>query len=404
MRIFHLLDHSLPLHSGYSFRTHSILKEQQARGWQTRQITSTKQDEDKNSTFTVDGVTYERSAVSGGWRQQLPVFSQFAVAYDLQRCAAPLIEEFAPDVLHAHSSALNGLAGLRLSRQFALPLVYELRAFWEDAAVNHGTTTEGSARYRATRMLETHVTRKAAAVTTICDGIKLDLIGRGIMPEKIAVIPNAVNVDQFDHTSVPDPALAARLGLAGKTVLGFIGSFYAYEGLDLLISAFPQILQRYPDVQLLLVGGGYQDQALKEQVALLGLEKQVVFTGRVPHEEVATYYDLMDVLVYPRHSMRLTETVTPLKPLEAMAQGRLLIASDVGGHKELIEDGVTGSLFKAGDVDDLARTACDLLDNRSSWPARVAAGRSFVERERNWAASVARYDAVYRAVMQKKAG
>ena len=307
------------------------------------------------------------------------MFNQLAVSRDLAACAVPLVQDFAPQILHAHSSSLNGLAGITLARRFKLPLVYELRAFWEDAAVDHGTTTEGSARYRATRMLETHVLRKADAVTTICHGIRQDLIGRGIPPEKITVIPNAVDVDAFDHTSKPDTATADRLGITGKTVLGFIGSFYAYEGLDLLIAALPKILANVNDACLLLVGGGYQDAALRAQVQQLGLTDKVIFTGRVPHEQVSTYYDLIDVLVYPRHSMRLTETVTPLKPLEAMAQGRLLIASDVGGHKELIEDGVTGSLFRAGDADDLAATACDLLSDRSNWPARISAGRHFVE-------------------------
>jgi len=113
------------------------------------------------------------------------------------------------------------------------------------------------------------------------------------------------------------------------------------------LEALPELLKQAPDVRVLLVGGGPQDQALKEQARVLNIADQVVFTGRVPHAEVNRYYDLMDVLVYPRLSMRLTELVTPLKPLEAMAQGRLFIASNVGGHRELIRDGETGVLFRA---------------------------------------------------------
>jgi glycosyltransferase involved in cell wall biosynthesis len=93
--------------------------------------------------------------------------------------------------------------------------------------------------------------------------------------------------------------------------------------------------------------------------------------------------------------MRLTELVTPLKPLEAMAQGRLLVASDVGGHRELIRDGETGMLFRAGDADDLTRSVLQLLGMHERWPQLRAAGRLFVETERTWAASVARYRNVY---------
>ncbi len=395
MRILHLLDHSLPLHSGYSFRTHNILNAQRARGWTTAQITSTKQDSDKNSPHTVDDITYQRSEELPSFKRRLPAVHQFAVADDLAHAAGNLVESFKPDVIQAHSSALNGLAGLRVARRFGLPFVYELRAFWEDAAVDHGSTTEGSLRYRATRMLETHVVRKADAVTTICDGIRQDLIGRGIPPEKITVIPNAVNIEKFEVSRGKDAGFANSLGLADATVIGFIGSFYAYEGLDLLIEAFPAILDTHANARLLLVGGGFQDDALRAQVDKLGLTDKVVFTGRVPHEDVNRYYDLIDVLAYPRHSMRLTELVTPLKPLESMAQGRLLVASDVGGHKELIKDGETGSLFQAGSAPDLARSVNELLARPEHWPARIAAGRTFVENERNWNKSVSNYEAVY---------
>ena len=141
----------------------------------------------------------------------------------------------------------------------------------------------------------------------------------------------------------------------------------------------------------LLVGGGPQDAALKAQAQQLGVADKVVFTGRVPHAEVQRYYDLVDVLCYPRHSMRLTELVTPLKPLEAMAQGRLLVASNVGGHQELIRHGETGLLFQAGSAEALTSAVLDLLARREQWPVLRAAGRRFVEAERNWAASASAF-------------
>ena len=306
-------------------------------------------------------------------------------------------------MLHAHSPVLNAIPALRVGRRLGLPVVYEVRAFWEDAAVDHGTTHEGSARYRLTRSLETWALKRADHVTTICEGLRSDIVGRGVPAERVTVIPNAVDIEAFDPGGTPDEALKAELGLAGCTVVGFIGSFYAYEGLDLLLDALPRIVRTLPDVRLLLVGGGPQEQALREQAARLGLESSVVFTGRVPHAEVQRYYDLIDVLAYPRHSMRLTELVTPLKPLEAMAQGRLLVASDVGGHRELIRDGETGMLFRAGSADSLAETIVQLLAKREYWPELRLAGRRFVEQERNWAASVARYHDVYGGLLGEPA-
>ena len=176
------------------------------------------------------------------------------------------------------------------------------------------------------------------------------------------------------------------------------------ETLDLLLDAFPALLEKRPELRLLLVGGGPQDANLKAQAQRLGVADKLIFTGRVPHSEVSRYYDQIDLLVYPRHSMRLTELVTPLKPLEAMAQGRLFVASDVGGHRELIRDGETGTLFKAGSADALAEAVLDMLDHRERWPAMRAAGRHFVEDVRNWKNSVANYAAVYRRLANKVTG
>ncbi len=178
-------------------------------------------------------------------------------------------------------------------------------------------------------------------------------------------------------------------------MLGFIGSFFAYEGLALLLKALPLLLRHNASIRVLLVGGGRQEDELKRLTQELGVKNEVVFAGRVPHADVHRYYDLIDVLVYPRLPMRLTDLVTPLKPLEAMAQGRLLVASDVGGHRELIQDDRNGVLFRAGDAQALAKAVIDLLDHPQRWPHLRAAAREFVERDRNWTKSVAQYQNVY---------
>jgi PEP-CTERM/exosortase A-associated glycosyltransferase len=310
-----------------------------------------------------------------------------------------VIDTEKPDLLHAHSPARNGLAALRAGKRHGLPVVYECRAFWEDAAVDHGTSSEGGLRYRMTRALETRVFRAANAVTTICEGLRQEIISRGVSEQKITVIPNGVDVDSFHYSEPADAELVRLLGLAGKTVIGFIGSFYAYEGIPLMLEALPAIAEKNKSVIFLLVGGGPEEELIKRKIEELGLQDKVIVTGRVPHEEVHRYYSVVDVFTYPRLSMRLTDLVTPLKPLEAMAQGRLVVASDVGGHRELIEDGKTGVLFKADDAASLASAVCKLLDNRHEWQDLREAGRKFVEQERSWQASVGRYVDVYNRLL-----
>ncbi len=394
-RILHILDHSIPLHSGYTFRTLSILREQRKLGWETVHLTTPKHVGCDLPEEDVDGWHFYRTLVAPAGSFRLPGLREIALMRQVEKRLQEVVDRTRPDILHAHSPVLNAIPALRVGRRYGIPVVYEVRAFWEDAAVDHGTTREGSLRYRLTRQLETYALKHADHVFTICEGLRSDIAARGVPGTKITVISNAVDIDSFDPGGKPDAALKEKLGLAGSTVIGFIGSFYAYEGLDLLVESLPLVLARRPDVKVLLVGGGPQDGALKEQVARLALQDKVVFTGRVPHDEVQRYYDLVDVLAYPRHSMRLTELVTPLKPLEAMAQGRLLVASDVGGHKELIRHGETGMLFKAGSAQALTDTVINLLAQEARWPDIKRAGRSFVEDERNWARSVANYQPVY---------
>ncbi len=393
-RILHVLDHSLPLHSGYTFRTEAILRHQRALGWHTSHLTSARQG-GAGGEHLVDGWHFYRTRDLNTWWTRLPLLRQLGVVMGLSRRLQQVALRERPDVLHAHSPGLNALAALRVGRALGIPVVYEIRAFWEDAAADHGTSPHGGLRYRLTRALDNYLLARVDAVTTICEGLRADLVARGVPAAKVTVIPNAVDLEQFGAAAPSGGMLAHQLGLTGKLVIGFIGSFYAYEGLDLLIAALPKMLASVPSLHLLLVGGGPQEEALRVRIEQLGLGQRVTLTGRIDHARIAEYYALIDIMVYPRLPMRLTDLVTPLKPLEAMAQYRLVVASDVGGHRELIEDGKTGLLFRAGDADALAVQVVRLLRQADSWPMMRLQARSFVEQQRNWPASVARYRAVY---------
>ncbi|AYO79774.1 TIGR04063 family PEP-CTERM/XrtA system glycosyltransferase [Sphingobium yanoikuyae] len=396
-RILHVLDHSLPMHSGYTFRTRAILRAQLAKGWDVRGLTGRRHVAAGPQEELVDGLHFHRTPgeAAGGnallreWRD----ISAHADAID------SLVRQWRPDIIHAHSPVLNAMAAQRVARRHGIPLIYEIRAFWEDAAVGNGTGTEGSPRYWLTRQLETHAVRAADAVAVICEGLRSDLVARGIDSAKITVSPNGVDLDQFGAPVPRDPVLTAKLGLEGADVVGFIGSFYDYEGLDDLIAAMPRLVRARPRAKLLLVGGGPMEQALRDQALASPFTDHIVFVGRVPHDQVEHYYAQVDVLAYPRKAMRLTDLVTPLKPLEAMAQGRLVAASSVGGHRELIEDGVTGTLFAPDDPAAIAQALAGMFADRDFWNERRIVARDFVERERNWSSNILRYEPVYQRLL-----
>jgi glycogen synthase len=190
-RVLHVLDHSLPLHSGYTFRTRAILKAQQADGLEVQAITGLRHRAGGPDREEVEGLTFHRTRGAPGLARE---WGEIAA---LTNAIGALVAKWRPDVIHAHSPALCGLAGLRAARRHGLPLVYEIRAFWEDAAVGNGTGREGSVKYRLTRGLENRVVAGADAVMTICHGLRDDLIARGFPGGRIGVMPNGVNLTLF---------------------------------------------------------------------------------------------------------------------------------------------------------------------------------------------------------------
>ena len=191
MRVLHILDHSIPLHSGYTFRTAALLREQRALGWETFHLTSPKQGATEAASELVDGFHFFRSPVDTGPFSSIPIGREVSMMNTLARRIEEIACQIRPSIIHAHSPVLNVMPALSVGRKLGIPVVYEIRAFWEDAAVDHGTTRQGSLRYRATRGLETRAIQRADHVFTICEGLHADILARGISCNKVTVIPNA---------------------------------------------------------------------------------------------------------------------------------------------------------------------------------------------------------------------
>jgi PEP-CTERM/exosortase A-associated glycosyltransferase len=391
MTILHILDHSIPVFSGYSFRSRSIVRFQERLGLRPVVLTSPKQGNGSDGVETIEGLSYYRT---GGSRGRLPFVRELGLMARLARRIAAVARAERAHLLHAHSPLLNGIPTLWAGRRLGLPVVYEARAFWEDAAVDHGTFREGSLRYRISRALETLLFWKADGIVTICEGMRREVVRRGVAPERVTVVENGVDVDWF----APHPRaeeLAARLGLDGGPIFGFIGSFYHYEGLRFLMAALPELLRRMPQARLLLVGGGPDEPTLRATARAFG--SSVIFAGQVPHAEIREYYSVIDVLLCPRRRMRLTELVTPLKPLEAMAMALPVLVSDVGGLAELVQHGVTGLTFPAESREGLVEQATRIGSDADLRKRLGERARAYVAEERTWARAVAKHPDLYAA-------
>ena len=241
-RILHVLDHSLPEQSGYASRSHAILSSLAAMGLEVEALTSPKQGKSPAAFDDIESIRYWRTCTNAS-EIESDVVSQIQTILSVRKGVHRYCRERGADLIHAHSPCLNGLAAITRNR----PLVYEMRSSWEDAAVSSGITTEGSLRYMLSRALETWVVRRAQAVTVICDGLKRELIGRGIPEAKISVVPNALPAHMFDLSAQSQSAVRVRFGLNDRRVIGFFGSFFEWEGVGSLIQAMTKITAAVPD-------------------------------------------------------------------------------------------------------------------------------------------------------------
>lgn len=364
-------------------------------GYAVAGITSDKQGNVEKDREIVEGLTFYRTNVWSEYLKSLPILNQVETVYGLKRRLSTIVKEFKPDIIHAHSPSLTALAAKFVAKKYNIPLIYEVRAFWEDAAVDHGTHRVSSLRYRVTRWLDTYLFQTIDSIVTICEGLRQDILDRGVDTDKVTVVPNAVDSRPFVADLERAKELRKELQLDDKIVLGFIGSFYQYEGLIFLLDALKLCVKRFANVRLILAGGGPEEANIKHRIKALKLEEHVILIGRVEHDQISTLYQLFDVCVYPRHKIRLTDIVTPLKPLEAMAHNCVVLASDVGGHLELIDDQVTGILFKAGSKEDLAKKLEYIVSQPELRANMIRNGAKFVERERNWQLNIKKYQALY---------
>jgi len=388
LRVLHVQDHTVPEMSGYAFRSRYLVENQARLGIRPEVVSSARHRNFESLVEEPAGFPIHRTPWPGGILDRLqlavPFWRERVLTRTLARRVIEVGRAFQPQIIHAHSPIFDGQAALRAGRALGVPVVYEIRAFWEDDAVDKQKFREGSFVYRQVRRIETDVCRRADAVVTICEGLKNDLCDRGIDEDKIVVVQNGVDGDRFCPQE-PDQALRRRLGLDGATVAGFVGSFFHYEGLPLFVEAAAEVRKTHPELTLLLVGGGEDEERVRAAVQNAGVEDMVVMTGRVPHEEVGGHYSLMDVLVYPRLSRRITELATPLKPLEAFAMEKAVIGSDVGGIRELLRDIPAGRLFRAGSVPELSQALRDWLSVPESERALEATrSRELVRTRHAW--------------------
>ena len=397
-RVLHLVNDALPTASaGYTIRTHEIVRAQQAIGLDPHVVTR----------IRLPGDPGHAGWPAPGHPGRHPVPPPAALAHPHPRrpsrrpgpgMAARLTEQLKPSVLHAASNYANAVIALAIGKSHGLPVVYEVRGFWEDTWLSRHPDSEkmaASELYQLNRDLETRCMLAADLVVTLGEAMREEIVARGVPADKVLIVPNAVS-EEFLQPLPDARRLRSQLGIKpDEHVIGEVSSLVPHEGIGTLLQATRLLKDRGLPVRALIVGDGPERAALQRQAADLGLGEAAIFTGRVPATKVREFHALLDVFVVPRTPDRVCQLVTPLKPVEAMASGLCVVTSEVKALAEIIKPDVTGALTIPEDPVALADTLELLVGSPDIRRKLGDNAREWVARDRTWARNAARYRDAY---------
>ncbi|MDJ0351357.1 glycosyltransferase family 4 protein [Pseudarthrobacter sp. PH31-O2] len=402
-RVLHLLTNSLPhTESGYAQRSHSIMVAQQEEGWDVLAVTRIGYPVQIGklsaaSIDVVDGVRY---------RRLLPARLAAKLDARLQQQAEELLRlalEFRPSVLHTTTHFVNGLVVRAVAEALDIPWVYEVRGQLADTwASTRGPAARESEKYRLFQQREAELMAAADLVVTLGEVMKDNIVAAGIPNERIIITPNAIG-GQFLEEPVEPSAARRELGLPEQgQYIGTVSSLVPYEGIDDLIAAFGLLAPSNPDLRLLIVGDGASLPSLKQLARRSGFDDRIIFTGRVPRDKARLFHQALDVFVVPRRDLDVTRSVTPLKPVEALACARPVVASRLEALQEIVTDGTNGLLAAAGDPRDLAAKLEWLLDSEEFRARLGQAGRQGVLESRTWRANALSLAGAYEHLLEAR--
>ena len=397
--VLHLVKESRPYFSnGFTSRSHQNFKAEQQAGWTPVVLTEpgfprSVVGGDVEAVEVYDGIEHRRldtgvdysKVPADRWQE------------DFAWLAYQQVRRIRPDVIHVSSGRRGfetALVALALKGKTGIPVVYEVRSFFEANWTPNLELEESGEIFRRRMEVETRCMQAADHVLTLGAAMRDEIVSRGIPAEKVSLVPNAVNLENF-RPAPRNAALAERYGLTMPT-FGYVSNMdHRREGQELLIEAAALLKAQGVQAQCVLVGGGGRVGTLQGLAARYGVEDRVVFTGPVDHTEIADLYGLIDVFVVPRIRERAAVYVTPLKPFEAMAMERPVLVSDLPALTEIVAAPERGHTFAAEDVHSLARAVAGLLEDPDERARLGRAGRAWIETERQWRHNGPRYAEVF---------
>jgi len=401
-KVFYLLHNRLPYNSGgYATRSHGLLTGVSEFGWIMNGVSRLGYPEDKMpekksiAMDTVENIDYHRLSNANIGLGKLPL-KEYLEAY--AKSLLEIAQKERPSIIHAASNYMNGVVGNYVAKCLNIPFVYEVRGLWEITRISRQPEWEDTEYYQLMVKMETEAAQGANKVFTLTEALKAELVKRGVNKEKIHLLPNGVISDRFEPLE-KNEILSKKLNINDKTVIGFIGSFAQYEGIEYIVDAIELLVNKgRTNIVGLMVGDGAVWEEMVARVKEKKLDEYFIFTGRIPHDKVEEYYSLVDIAPLPRKGLPVCEMVSPLKPFEAMAMEKVVLSSNVDALAEIVQHNYNGYLFEKDNIEDLAVKIEILADDPELRRKLGRQAREWVVKERDWKIISKRLDDVYKVL------
>lgn len=407
----------LDYQNGYTIRTHELCRAQVNLGFDVSVVGQMGFVEthglDKWSQ-NKDGVEY--LAFAGSLRNEIPL-DQW-VRQSVENLVT-VVRNKRPAVIHAHSDFLNALIASEVAERFNVPIVYEVRGFWEETLLtnlsqrNKWPSVEDHVNrhglpeaYTLRRQIEQRVRDRADAIVTLDEAMADQIRRSGAEEQKIVISPNSLRLpDQSENGLQREEmkSLRVKLGFPDDAIIvGIASSLVPYEGVEVLIDAVSVLQNKNPNttLALLIVGDGVARQELEKRAKKADL-RHTLFTGQIPHESVSQYVALLDIAVFPRISTPVTERVQPLKPIEALGMGCSVVVSSVAPLKRLADETQLIRVFNSGDAASLATELSELVSSPTTRAILAEKGKRWVRDNRTWSKNAKDYAELYKTLYRK---
>ncbi len=394
-RVLHIFHHYPPTVSGYSKRSREIIKHTAL--FSSQVIVTPPIDKNK---IPKESVTYSGNGeeIYRLKKSPLPpirhIGHRLVERLMLERLIRRVFKEHKFDLLHAHMPYLYAEPVMRYAKKKGIKIIYEVRGVWEDSAVAENKIEENSSKYQRRKKGEERTMALADKIVVLSNPLAKEIEERGFEKEKISIVGNAVDCSDFQPQRHSN-RIEVLYHLKGKFVIGYVGTLRKMEGLQNIIRLIPQLKKQNIPVSFFIVGYGEYKKELLNLVDELGLNDDVIFAGAIPPEMIDKYYSVMDILVFPRLRLRVTELVSPLKPLEAMAMGKPILASNVGGLTDYCIDQENALLFNPDDPAESLQKLTEMVENKELRTRLSESARKWVQTNRDWKQQAQHYQHLY---------